>query len=361
METAVRGRDDLFITPWRHQKLTGAITLDAGVHNADILQYYFGDATGAYGQTRLYEQTRVTPRHGRTRRLLREVGRQLAADGRGDRRGRDVRPDHLRQRRARAVGRPLRRPWRAVRATAWSSAPAARIAAPGRPQRPPDPPRPRRRHRRRDERSARLRAELPARARWRRPSSAASAPGRYDFDFADHRPQAHRAGVPRAGRVHPQLARRRRSTAPLAAARVALVYALFESQLAGRPVTIAESSPAPSTPTSARSTSTTAWSHSSAPRGWPATGRCYVEGYTAQRARGGMSVVLQHLGNADGPDRIAGGPLRGARLRRARADRHSRLDHRRRDARWRRTPPHPRALRRPRSRALRSLRQHAAT
>ena len=47
METAVRGRDNLIITPWRHQKLTGAITLDAGVHNADILLYYFGDATGA--------------------------------------------------------------------------------------------------------------------------------------------------------------------------------------------------------------------------------------------------------------------------------------------------------------------------
>jgi predicted dehydrogenase len=60
METAVRGRDSLMITPWRHQKLTGTITLDAGVHSADILQYYFGHATSAFGQTRLYEQTRVT-------------------------------------------------------------------------------------------------------------------------------------------------------------------------------------------------------------------------------------------------------------------------------------------------------------
>jgi predicted dehydrogenase len=59
METAVRGRDTLVITPWRHQKLTGAITLDAGVHSADILQYCFGDAATAYGQTRLYEPTRV--------------------------------------------------------------------------------------------------------------------------------------------------------------------------------------------------------------------------------------------------------------------------------------------------------------
>jgi predicted dehydrogenase len=60
METGVRGRDTLFITPWRHQKLTGALTLDAGVHSADILQYYFGDPASAFGQVRLYEKTRYT-------------------------------------------------------------------------------------------------------------------------------------------------------------------------------------------------------------------------------------------------------------------------------------------------------------
>jgi len=59
METSVTGRNHLFITPWRHMKLTGALTLDAGVHNADILQYYFGDPVSAYGQIRLFEKTRV--------------------------------------------------------------------------------------------------------------------------------------------------------------------------------------------------------------------------------------------------------------------------------------------------------------
>jgi len=59
METAVRGRDTLFITPWRHQKLSGALTLDAGVHSADIIQYSFGDAASAYGQVRLYEPIRI--------------------------------------------------------------------------------------------------------------------------------------------------------------------------------------------------------------------------------------------------------------------------------------------------------------
>jgi predicted dehydrogenase len=59
METAVRGGDSMVITPWRHQKLTGTITLDAGVHSADILQYYFGDAQSVFGQSRLYERTRI--------------------------------------------------------------------------------------------------------------------------------------------------------------------------------------------------------------------------------------------------------------------------------------------------------------
>jgi len=59
-ETDIDGRDNLIITPWRHQKLAGTITLDAGVHNADILQYYFGDAASAYGHARLYEKTRFT-------------------------------------------------------------------------------------------------------------------------------------------------------------------------------------------------------------------------------------------------------------------------------------------------------------
>jgi predicted dehydrogenase len=59
MESDIGGRDNMIITPWRHQKMTGTIPLDAGVHNADILQYYFGAAASAFGQVRLYEKTRV--------------------------------------------------------------------------------------------------------------------------------------------------------------------------------------------------------------------------------------------------------------------------------------------------------------
>lgn len=58
METTVGGRNNMFITPWRHMKVAGALTLDAGVHNADILQYYFGAPASAFGQARLFEKVR---------------------------------------------------------------------------------------------------------------------------------------------------------------------------------------------------------------------------------------------------------------------------------------------------------------
>jgi len=63
-ETSVGGRNHLFITPWRHQKLMGTLTLDAGVHNADIIQYYLGPVTEVYGETRLYEKLRYKTNSG---------------------------------------------------------------------------------------------------------------------------------------------------------------------------------------------------------------------------------------------------------------------------------------------------------
>lgn len=59
VETSIHGRDHILITPWRHMKLSGTITLDAGVHNADIMRYYLGEAVTAYGQTRIFEPVRV--------------------------------------------------------------------------------------------------------------------------------------------------------------------------------------------------------------------------------------------------------------------------------------------------------------
>ena len=62
IETSIGGRDRIAITPWRHMKRTGAITLDAGVHYADILRYYLGEVRTVYGETRLHEKVRYNSR-----------------------------------------------------------------------------------------------------------------------------------------------------------------------------------------------------------------------------------------------------------------------------------------------------------
>ncbi len=58
IETSIGGGNTLFITPWRHNKYTGALTLDAGVHHADLLMYYLGPVREVYGEARLYERYR---------------------------------------------------------------------------------------------------------------------------------------------------------------------------------------------------------------------------------------------------------------------------------------------------------------
>ena len=106
METSVWGRDTIFITPWRHMKLTGAVTLDAGVHNADIMQYYFGDPASAFGQGRLFETTRRKAAGSRSRQLLGSLGEGLPGRHQADRRRRDVRHDQLQERRSGSMGFP---------------------------------------------------------------------------------------------------------------------------------------------------------------------------------------------------------------------------------------------------------------
>ncbi len=58
IQTAIGGGDKISITPWRHMKQAGSITLDAGVHNADILRYYLGEVRSVYGESRLHEKVR---------------------------------------------------------------------------------------------------------------------------------------------------------------------------------------------------------------------------------------------------------------------------------------------------------------
>jgi predicted dehydrogenase len=58
VETGIGGGNRIVITPWRHQKRSGTIVLDAGVHNADILQYYLGPVREVYGEAKLFERIR---------------------------------------------------------------------------------------------------------------------------------------------------------------------------------------------------------------------------------------------------------------------------------------------------------------
>ena len=58
IETSIGGRDNILITPWRHMKHTGSITLDVGVHNADILRYYMGEFKTVFGVSQQHEKTR---------------------------------------------------------------------------------------------------------------------------------------------------------------------------------------------------------------------------------------------------------------------------------------------------------------
>ena len=58
IETSIGGRDNILITPWRHMKHTGSITLDVGVHNADILRYYMGEVKTVFGMSQQHEKTR---------------------------------------------------------------------------------------------------------------------------------------------------------------------------------------------------------------------------------------------------------------------------------------------------------------
>jgi predicted dehydrogenase len=57
-QTSVGGGDDMVITVWRHNKATGGVLLDVGVHFADIIEYFLGEVESVYAQTRLYEHIR---------------------------------------------------------------------------------------------------------------------------------------------------------------------------------------------------------------------------------------------------------------------------------------------------------------
>lgn len=52
------GGNHIIILPWRHYKHMGGMVIDGGVHNADMMLYYMGDADEVYAKTKLWEATR---------------------------------------------------------------------------------------------------------------------------------------------------------------------------------------------------------------------------------------------------------------------------------------------------------------
>ena len=65
-QVAMANGDRMVISDWRHQKNSSGILLDAGVHYADIMEYFLGEADTVYAQTRLHEPVRRNPVAGLT-------------------------------------------------------------------------------------------------------------------------------------------------------------------------------------------------------------------------------------------------------------------------------------------------------
>ena len=55
------GGDQMLISVWRHQKNASGLLLDVGVHFADMMEFFLGEATTVYAQTRLHEKIRKNP------------------------------------------------------------------------------------------------------------------------------------------------------------------------------------------------------------------------------------------------------------------------------------------------------------
>ncbi|MBT5876361.1 MAG: Gfo/Idh/MocA family oxidoreductase [Candidatus Latescibacteria bacterium] len=58
------GSDQMMISVWRHQKNASGVLIDVGVHFSDMMEFFLGDITSVFGQTRLHEPTRHNPMAG---------------------------------------------------------------------------------------------------------------------------------------------------------------------------------------------------------------------------------------------------------------------------------------------------------
>ncbi len=66
LHNTIGGGDSMLISVWRHQKNASGVLLDVGVHFADIMEFFLGDALSVYAQTRLHEKIRKNPMAGDT-------------------------------------------------------------------------------------------------------------------------------------------------------------------------------------------------------------------------------------------------------------------------------------------------------
>jgi predicted dehydrogenase len=61
VDSHLGGSDRVIITPWRHDRLRGSIALDMGVHLTDMVQYLLGDIESVHGRGLIAEPVRRAP------------------------------------------------------------------------------------------------------------------------------------------------------------------------------------------------------------------------------------------------------------------------------------------------------------
>jgi predicted dehydrogenase len=61
---SIGGGNNMMISVWRHQKDQSGVLIDVGVHYADIMEYLLGEIEQVYAQTRLHEPIRNNPAAG---------------------------------------------------------------------------------------------------------------------------------------------------------------------------------------------------------------------------------------------------------------------------------------------------------
>lgn len=61
IDASASSGNQIIITPWRHNKFSGGMLLDGGVHNADMMFFYQGDVHDVFARVTLWEKVRFKP------------------------------------------------------------------------------------------------------------------------------------------------------------------------------------------------------------------------------------------------------------------------------------------------------------